>query len=127
MVYENYDEREHGLDRSAELYDEGVYDSTNFGERLEDSTTEDPTTEGLAADDTIASDHLAGHPTNGVEEGFGETITNNPHLEDQLEDRRLNQEAESDYKEPETPKDESLIDKAKDKINEITGKDRGVG
>ena len=55
MVYEDFEEREHGLDRSAELYDEGVYDSTTFGERLDPLSSADD----AAVDDTMVDDDYA--------------------------------------------------------------------
>jgi hypothetical protein len=124
MAYDEYDEHTRGLDRSSELYDEDLYETEDFGERLDRSSLDD---DDMLADDSLADESLADDDTIDtdadtaqVEEGFGESITSNPHLEDQLKDEQLNQEAEADYSDH---KDESLLDKAKDKFDELTGRD----
>jgi hypothetical protein len=128
MPYDDYEDRETSLDRGSELYDEDIYEETDsFGERLGSAPLDDDMADDdLSADDTMAGDELTEQSaTSEVEEGFGETLAGNPHLEDQLDDDQLSREAEADYAPEDTGhKDESLLDKAKDKFNELTGHDK---
>lgn len=120
MAYTNED-RNMDLNEN-ELYEDEFYGSDEFGESInkdyavDDSLEEEQT---AASNDTL----IDTKKSQDIEDGFGETITPsaNPHIEDQLEDTNLHQAAEADYKAGVSEHhDESLIDKAKDKLQEWT-------
>lgn len=75
-------------------YDGAEYDYDEFGERI---AGDDMIDEFINEEDAMAEEEMA--PATSIENGFGETIRPdaNPHIEDQLGDPQLSQEAEADY------------------------------
>ncbi|MDB5178967.1 MAG: hypothetical protein JWN01_910 [Patescibacteria group bacterium] len=120
MAYQDYDENSMDFNQ-PDLYAEDPYAGGNtgkdtFGERIEDPMMPED-------EDALTEEELVelNQPRDEVEQGFGETLDANPHLDEQLEDRELNRQAEADYSEN---KDKSLLDKAKDKIESWTDSDK---
>jgi hypothetical protein len=107
MAYE--DDRDMDLDRS--LYEDESYEpETYFGERLGDSTD-------AAADDSDMSLEEYEDTDDETEPSFGESL--NPTYEEDTTDSTSSAATES---EP-VSRDEhdSLVDKAKDKLDDLTG------
>ena len=94
-----------GLGESA--YSGNEYDLDEFGERI---SPEDSTDKAISEDDAMSEDKsmpTESTPESNIEDGFGEAIApeTNPHLEDQLGDDKLHDEAETDNKIAEEPMD----------------------
>lgn len=114
MVYE--DREDEFMMDDAELYASDPYDeqlADTFREQIpgaeddldaDEMLEEDTTASGV--DTPIVTGGIVTPPsasTANVEEGFGESINTdlNPHLEDQLDDQELSDEAEREYRENE--------------------------
>ena len=80
-------------------YDGTEYELDEFGERIGGDNLADD-----YADDTpidpAAQEEVSMTDAGKIEHGFGETINpdSNPHIDDQLQDESLNQQAEADYR-----------------------------
>lgn len=113
MAYKEYDDRDLDLNDQSDLYaeDSGELDDYNFGERIEGQPIDDE----LGDDEALAEEEIiqSTDPAEGqVEEAFGETLTSNPHLSDQLEDEELSRQAESDYSQGTPTSADQTIDQA---------------
>jgi hypothetical protein len=119
------------LDESGLYDDTSLYEPDTFRERLDNPNMSDQMEDdSMLYDDMDAS--ASTETTDGrLEDDFGETLNTetNPHIDDQLGDDSLHKEAESDYATQsdtnnDSSNDGSLIDKAKDKINDWTDGDK---
>ncbi len=87
--FTDYEGMDPGLRES--IYDGPEYELDEFGERI---GAEDTAEEGMSEDEMMP----LSPSESAIEDGFGEAITPsaNPHLEDQLDDNDLHDEAEAD-------------------------------
>src|SRR5829696_5943857 len=99
MAYDERDERDMGLDEQGSLYEDSMYESETFAERLGDTGSEDETVE---AEDLEAQEDVQAEPqTDRSGEGFGESLSPDEEA------------AEADeLEESDETKDESVMDKA---------------
>jgi len=101
--FTDYEGMDPGLRES--IYDGAEYELDEFGERIgaEDSA-EDTAEEAMSEDEMMP----LSPSESAIEDGFGEAITPsaNPHLEDQLEDTDLHDEAEADNPTTDKPADQ---------------------
>ena len=139
MAYNEHDNLRDSEELTAE--EDALFEDPAYTHNYDTFYERRDTTESLdeeEADDLTASDlDSSQEPTPAgtsdatrLEEGFGETINpeTNPHVSDQLEDERLAKEAEADYTSHGTPASDhhegGLLDRAKDKINDWTDRNR---
>jgi hypothetical protein len=98
-------------------YDGTEYEYDEFGERVgsEDMFEDDSMDDSMSEDEAIPMPSGDMPEEKHLEDGFGETINPdaNPHLEDQLADDSLSQEAAADYNESDMdmPSSDSAEDK----------------
>lgn len=84
-------------------YDGAEYEMDEFGERIgsEDDFEADLAAEDEleSADDGTSMQNATGGDAAKVEQGFGETLKpeQNPHIEEQIKDPELHEEAKSDF------------------------------
>jgi hypothetical protein len=100
MAYAERDDRDLELSQQSdfneeELYSE-LYEPDSFGERVDSGNDME---EAIEYEDSDFETMEISEPTSRVEQGFGEAINpeTNPHLDDQLEDEQLQDEAEAEY------------------------------
>ncbi|GEM_PF-2618974 len=96
--FTDYEGMDPGLKES--IYDGAEYELDEFGERI---GSEDTAEEAVSEDEGMSEEEM--QPLIVVEDGFGEAITpaSNPHLEDQLDDTKLHDEAEAENPSPDKP------------------------
>lgn len=84
-------------------YDGAEYELDEFGERIGGTSELEDFADDRPAD-IIDDNEIAQTDATKIEHGFGETINpdSNPHIDDQLQDESLSQEAETDYDTPGT-------------------------
>ena len=84
-------------------YDGAEYELDEFGERIGSTSGLEDFADDMPAD-RVAENETAQTDAAKIEHGFGETINpdSNPHIDDQLQDESLSQEAETDYDTPDT-------------------------
>ncbi len=104
--FTDYEGMDPGLKES--IYDGAEYELDGFGERI---GSDDTAEEAMNEDEAMAEDEMM--PTTAaenivVENGFGEAISpqTNPHLEEQLDDTDLHDEAEAANPSPEKSSDQ---------------------
>jgi hypothetical protein len=117
MAYDELKDREMELEESRTYEDDSLYEPADtFGEQL--GEPDEVEEKAIDEEETSAESR--------VEQGFGETLSSdtNPHLADQMDDEQLSREAEADYERQESQHEESLIDKAKDRFNEWTNREK---
>jgi hypothetical protein len=94
MAYDELEDRE--MDESEMYEDESLYKpAATFGEQIGEVQGD---TGEFEADELNTSEEASSQSR--VEEAFGESINaeKNPHLADQMDDTKLNEEAQADYK-----------------------------
>jgi hypothetical protein len=95
MAYDELDNRDLNYDETDMFDDDSLYEpSDTFGEQIGESSEKSADGGMEASDDQHASESAT-----QVEDAFGETLNDqsNPHLADQLNDRKLEDEATADY------------------------------
>lgn len=102
MAYIERDDRDLELNDQSDFYEEDLYDdlyeADSFGERVDSGGNDEEVMEYEETDFTMAPATDTPTPSR-VEQGFGEAISpdTNPHIDDQLEDEQLKDEAEAEY------------------------------
>jgi len=106
MVYEDREDEFMGMNE-AELYADDRYNderADTFREQIPSDSVDDD----LAADEALEEEIVTSGdpetiamPASKIEDGFGESLNpiDNPHLEEQLDDQALSEEAQRDYPE----------------------------
>lgn len=98
MVYEDREDEFMSMEEQ-DLYEPERYDELGdtFREQMPSEDDEAITSDEAATEDEAIVGTAEGSPS--VEEGFGESINpdTNPHLEEQLNDKQLSEEAHQDY------------------------------
>ena len=81
-------------------YDGTEYELDEFGERIGSDDLVDDYADDMPLDTATDENVVPLTDAGKIERGFGETINpdSNPHIDDQLSDETLRQEAEADYK-----------------------------
>ena len=79
-------------------YDGTEYELDEFGERIGSDNMADDYADDIPVD-SAAKQEVPMTDAGKIEHGFGETINpdSNPHIDDQLQDESLSQQAEADY------------------------------
>lgn len=123
MAQEDRDDREMGMreDDLSYIDESAFYDGDTFGERMESYS--------LIDDDSAMEEELPMDDAkrDRVDQGFGESI-DSPHIDDQLGDDTLHQEAAADYTATadgmvEPTGSDGMTD-AKDKAHDMTDRDK---
>jgi hypothetical protein len=100
--FTDYEGMDPGLKES--IYDGAEYELDEFGERI---GAEDTAEEGMSDDELMAEEEMTPITPSetAIEDGFGEAISpeSNPHLEEQLDDSDLHDEAEAANPTPDKP------------------------
>jgi hypothetical protein len=100
MAYTEHDDRDLDLSEESDFYQDELYtelyEPDSFGERIDSGSDMD---EAIEYEDTDFVTMEKSEPASRLEQGFGEAINpeTNPHLDDQLEDEQLKEEAEAEY------------------------------